>query len=138
VLGSKSLTQSLIEQLSSRRPLLKLVVEYKRSGKRLRRVESIIKVIRRGRVYPLLSQVRDGDGRISSTDPDLFADDGLERLLRDCVGGESAVWFQDSRRSLDLAQQASGDLALKKDRTGPKNLNLFMKGQPSMNGVDHD
>ncbi|HME32935.1 MAG TPA: DNA polymerase [Terriglobales bacterium] len=137
VLGSKRLTQGLLEQLASRRPLLKLVVEYKRSGKKLRRVESIIKAIRRGRVYPLLSQVRDGDGRISSTDPDLFADDGLERL-RDCVGGDSAVWFQDRRRSLDLAQQASGDLALKKDRTGPKNLNLFMKGQPSMSGVDHD
>jgi DNA polymerase I len=137
VLGRKRLTQSLLEQLASRRPLLKLVVEYKRSGKKLRRVESIIKAIRRGRVYPLLSQVRGGDGRISSTDPDLFVDDGLDRL-RDCVGGKSTVWLQDRRRSLDLAQQASGDLALKKDRTGPKNLNLFMKGQPSMNGVDHD
>jgi hypothetical protein len=32
----------------------------------------------------LFSQTR--DGRISSTDPDLFADDGLERLC-DCIGG---------------------------------------------------
>ena len=136
LLGRKSLTQSLLEQLASTRPLLKLVVEYKRSRKQLRRVESIIKAIRRGRVYPLLSQIR-SDGRVSSSDPDLFADDGLEGL-RDCVGGESAVWFQDRRRALDLAQRASGDLRLKKDRTGPKNLNRFMKGQPGMNGVDHD
>jgi hypothetical protein len=117
--------------------LLKLVVEYKRIGKQLRRVESIITAIRRGRVFPLFSQTRKDDGRISSTDPDLFADDGLARLC-DCVGGASAAWFQDRRRSLHLAQQASRDLALKKDRTGPGELNLFMKAQAIMNGVDHD
>ena len=48
------------------------------------------------------------------------------------------MWFQDGRRSLDLAQQLSGDLALKKDRTGPGQINLFMKGQAIMNGVDHN
>jgi DNA polymerase I len=135
VLGRKSLTQSLIEQFAPQQPLLKLVVEYKRRGKQLRRVESIIKAIRRGRVYPLFSQTR--DGRISSTDPDLFADDGLERLC-DCIGGEPAVWLQDKRRSLDQVQQASGDLTLKRDRTGPGQVNLFMKGQAIMAGVDHD
>ncbi len=136
-LGRKSLTQSLLEQLASQRPLLRLVVDYKRSGKQLRRVESIIKAIRRERVYPLFSQTREDDGRISSTDPDLFSDDGLDGF-RDCVGGESAVWLQDGRRSLNLAQQASGDLALKKDRAGPGQINSFMKGQAMMNGVDHD
>jgi DNA polymerase-1 len=39
VLGRKSPTQSLIEQFAPQRPLLKLVVEYKRRGKQLRRVE---------------------------------------------------------------------------------------------------
>jgi DNA polymerase I-like protein with 3'-5' exonuclease and polymerase domains len=134
-LGRKSLTQSLLAQLAPQRPLLKLVVEYKRRGKQLARVESIIKAIRRGRVYPLFSQT--GDGRISSVDPDLFADDGLERLC-DCVGGEPAVWLRDKRRSLGLAQQLSGDLALERDRTGPGHLNLFMKDQSIMNGLDHD
>lgn len=136
VLGRRSLTQSLLEQIASQHPMLKLVVEYKRIGKQLRRVELIIKSIRRGRVYPLFSQTRN-DGRMSSTDPDLFADDGLEQL-RNCVGGESAVWFQNSRRSLELAQEASGDLALKKDRAGPGQLNLFMTDQSIMNGVNHD
>jgi hypothetical protein len=37
-----------------------------------------------------------------------------------------------------LAQQASGDLALKKDRRGPGQLNLFMKDQAIMNGINHD
>jgi DNA polymerase I-like protein with 3'-5' exonuclease and polymerase domains len=135
VLGKKSLTQSLLEQLAPQQPLLKLVVEYKRRGKQLRRVESIIKAIRRGRIYPLFSQT--GDGRISSTNPDLFADDGLERLC-ECIGGEPAVWLQDKRRSLEQVQQASGDLVLKKDRTGPRQVNLFMNGQTAMDGVDHD
>jgi DNA polymerase I len=137
VLGRKVLTQSLLEQLAVQRPLLKLVVEYKRVEKQLKRVESIIKEIRRGRVYPLFSQTRERSGRISSTNPDLFADDGLKQL-RDCVGGQPAMWLQDTRRSLSLAQKASGDLALKKDRTGPKQLNLFMKSQAIMNGLDHD
>ncbi len=51
ILGRKSLTQSLLEQLASERPLLKLVVEYKRRGKQARRIESIIKAIRRGRIH---------------------------------------------------------------------------------------
>jgi DNA polymerase I-like protein with 3'-5' exonuclease and polymerase domains len=136
VFGGKSLTQSLLEQLSLRAPLLKLVVEYKRRGKQLRRVESIIKAIRRGRVYPLFSQTQERDGRISSMDPDLFSDDGLEQL-RDCVG-VSAIWFRDRRKSLELAQQASGDLVLKKDLTGQRGHNLFMKGQPIMSGLDHE
>jgi DNA polymerase I-like protein with 3'-5' exonuclease and polymerase domains len=59
VQGRKPLTQSFLEQLASHRPVVKLVVEYKRIGKQLRRVDSIIKAIRRGRVYPLLSQTRD-------------------------------------------------------------------------------
>jgi hypothetical protein len=117
--------------------VLKLVVEYKRIGKQLRRLDSITKAIRCGRVYPLLSQTRDGHGRISSSDPDLFADDGLEQL-RDCVGGGSQVWFHDKKRSLNLIEQASGDQVLKKDRSGPRRLNLYMKGQAIMSGVDHD
>lgn len=136
-LGRKSLTQSLLEQLASHHPLLKLVAEYKRSGIQLRRVDSIIKAIRRGRVFPLFSQTRGHDGRISSTDPDLFADDGLEGLC-DCIGDEAAVWIQDRKRSLELAQQASGDLALKKDRAGPGQINQFMNGQTIMDGLDHD
>jgi DNA polymerase-1 len=137
VLGRKSLTQPLLEQLAGGRPLLKLVVEYKRMGRRLKRVESIIKAARRGRVYPLLSQTRMRDGRISSTDPDLFADDGIGQL-RGCVGGAAAAWLPDRRRSLDLAQRVSGDLVLKNDRTGPGSSNLFMTCQPNMNGLDHD
>jgi len=138
VQGRKPLTQSLLEQLACHRPVLKLVVEYRRIGKQLRRLDSIIKAIRRGRVYPLLSQTRDGHGRISSIDPDLFADDGLEQL-RGCIRGGSVTWFRDKRRSLDLAQQASGDAVLKKDRLGlPRYVNLFMSRQAKMIGVDHD
>jgi hypothetical protein len=135
--GRKRFTQSLLEQLASRQPLLKLAVQYRRIGQQVRRVESIIKAIRCGRVFPLLSQIRSSDGRISSSDPDIFADDGLEQL-RECVDGESALWLPNRRRSLDLAQQMSGDLNLKRDRMGPADLNLFMTCQPIMNGIDHD
>ena len=50
------------------------------------------------------------------------------RVCASCIGGEPAVWLQDRRRSLDQVQQASGDLVLKRDRTGPRQLNLFMRG----------
>jgi hypothetical protein len=125
------------EQLACQQPLLKLVVEYRRFGKQLRRLDSIIKSIRRGRVYPLLSQARDGHSRISSVNPDLFADDGLEEL-RDCVRGASVAWFRDKRRSLDLAQRLSGDGVLKKDRSGPRHLNLFMSREAILKSVDHE
>ena len=58
--------------------------------------------------------------------------------LCDCIGGEPAVWLRDKRRSLHQVQQASGDLALKRDQTGYGQLNLFMKGQAIMDGVDYD
>ena len=48
------------------------------------------------------------------------------------------MWFHDRRKSIEWAQLASGDLVLKKDLTGPKQLNLFMKGQPIMSGLDYD
>ena len=137
VQGRNPLTQSLLEQLACHRPLLKLMVQYRRFGKQLRRLDSIIKAIRRGRVYPLLSQARDGHSLISSVNPDLFADDGLERL-RDCVRGASVPWFRDKRRSLDLAQRLSGDGVLKKDRSGPRHLNLFMSREAILKSVDHE
>ena len=115
---------------------MKLVVEYKRRGKQLRRVESIIKAIRRGRVYPLFSQTQTMAGYHRPI-PIYLLMMGLSSLC-DCIGGEPAVWLQDKRRSLDRVQQASGDLVLKRDRTGPGQLNLFMKGQAIMAGVDHD
>ena len=136
ILGRKSLTQSLLEQLAGQQPVLKRVVEYRRCGKQLRRVESIIKAIRRGRVYPLFNQHRYADGRLASADPDLFADDGLD--LHDCIGSELEVWLHDPQSSLDLAQLLSGDPALKKDRTGKGEVNRFMNRQEMMKGLDHD
>ena len=133
----KPLTQSSLEQLACHRPVLKSVVEYRRLGKQLRRLDSIIKAIRRGRVYPLLSQTRDGYSRISSVNPDLFADDGLEQL-RDCVRGGSVAWFRDKRRSLDLAQRLSGDRVLRRDRSGSGHVNLFMGREAILKGIDHD
>jgi DNA polymerase I-like protein with 3'-5' exonuclease and polymerase domains len=131
------ITQSFLEQLACHHPVLKLAVEYRRIGKQVRRLDSIIKAIRRGRVYPLLSQTRDRCGAISSVNPDMFADDGLEQL-RDCVRGRSVAWFRDKKHSLDVAQEASGDGVLKKDRSGPPHVNLFMSRQAIMKGVDHD
>lgn len=116
---STSTNESLLEHLPAERPLLK-VVEYKRRRTQVRRVESIIRAIRRGRVYPLFSQT--ADGRVVSTAPDLFTDDGLDGLC-DCIRGRAAVWLQNRRRSLDLAQEASGDLALKEDREGTTRIN---------------
>jgi len=111
LLDWKALTQSLLEQIASRQPLLKLVVKYKRTEKQLRRVESIIKSIHNGRIYPLFNQTKNHTGHVSSTDPDLFADDGLVGLS-DCVDGELPEWFQNARKSVDCVQQASGDLSL--------------------------
>jgi hypothetical protein len=48
------------------------------------------------------------------------------------------VWLRDKRRSLDQLQQASGDPALKRDLAKPGEVNLFMKDQAAMDGVDHD
>ena len=137
VQGRTRLTQSVLEQLACHRPVLKEVVEYRRFGKQLRRLDAIIKTIRRGRVYPLLSQARDGHSQISSVNPDLFADDGLEELPN-CIRGGAAAWFRDKSRSLDLAQRLSGDGVLKRDRSGPRHVNLFMRREPLPKGVDHD
>jgi DNA polymerase I-like protein with 3'-5' exonuclease and polymerase domains len=136
-LHRRPLTPALLEQLAPRHPLLKLVVSYRRTRRQLSRVESIVKAIRQGRVYPQFIASRENVGRISSVGPDLFSDEELDGL-EECVRGEPAAWLRNRSRSIDVAQKASGDLALKKDRSGPRRVNLFMDGLAGMNGIDHD
>jgi len=68
---SRSLTQSEMEQLAWRHRIIEQIVKYRRVRKRLRELEAIRNAARRGRVFPLFSQLRVPHLSATSSSPNL-------------------------------------------------------------------
>jgi DNA polymerase-1 len=68
---SRSLAQSEMEQLAWRHRLIEQIVKYRRVRKRLRDLEAIRSAARRGRVFPLFSQLRVRHMSATSSSPNL-------------------------------------------------------------------
>src|ERR1700694_458101 len=68
---SRSLTQSGMEQLAWRHGLVELIVKYRRVRKRLRELDAIRNAARRGKVFPLFSQLRVPHMSATSSSPNL-------------------------------------------------------------------
>ncbi len=70
-ISSRSLTQSGMEQLAWRHRLVEQIVKYRRVCKRLRELDAIRNVARRGKVFPLFSQLRVPHRSATSSSPNL-------------------------------------------------------------------
>jgi DNA polymerase-1 len=68
---SRSLTQSGMEQLAWRHRLVEMIVKYMRVRKRLRELDAIRNAARRGKVFPLFSQLRVPHRSATSSSPNL-------------------------------------------------------------------
>jgi len=134
--GPKSVTLRRLEELAIPYDDVRSVVEYKRLGRQIRRLESIIAAARDGRVFPLFNQVRAPSGRLCSTSPNLFEEDGLD-LLRDCFASTVRPFFRDPVAALDLLQDESGDRNLETDRGQGGGRNHFMEQHALMKSLDH-
>ena len=136
-IGMKSLSLRLLEDLAISHRDLQPIVEYKRLRKELRHVESIAVAANGNRVYPLFNQIRSSSGRLSSTDPSLFEEDGVS-VVRPCIGPTLREFCPDRQKALDCLQAESADVHLKSDRIGRRRINRFMAKHDTMKQLDHD
>ena len=136
-IGAKSLSLRLLEELAISHRDVQPIVEYKRLRKQLKRIESIAAAAKGNKVYPLLNQVRSSSGRLSSSDPNLFEEDGLS-AVRTCISPALRDFFPDRQKALDCLEAESKDVHLKSDRSGQRSGNKFMAKHGTMKGLDHD
>ncbi len=136
-LGSKSVTLSALEQLAINRPIVRLIVEYKRKRKQLKTIDSIVKTIREGKIYPTFNQLKSTYGQLTSKNPNLFETEGIPNL-KSCFSITIRGYFKDSKRSLDVLENLSEDVNLRRDRVGRSKRNKFIETHPLMKDLDHD
>jgi len=136
-IGAKSLSSRLLEELAIAHRDVRGIVEYKRSRKQLKRIESIAAAAKGNKVYPLFNQVRSSSGRLSSSDPNLFEEDGPD-AVRACISPALRDFFPDRQKTLDCLEAESKDAHLKSDRSGQRRGNKFMAKHDTMKGLGHD
>ena len=136
-IGAKSLSSRLLEELAISHRDVQPIVEYKRFRKQLKRIESIAAAAKGNKVYPLFNQIRSASGRLSSSAPNLFEEDGLD-AVRACVSPALRGFFPDRKKALDCLEAESKDAHLKSDRSGQRSGNKFMAKHGTMKGLDHD
>ena len=136
-IGAKSLSLRLLEELAILHRDVRHIVEYKRMRKQLRRIESIAAAAKANRVYPLFNQVRSPSGRLSSSGPSLFDEDGLD-TVRPCLGTALREFFPSRRKAFHCLETETKDRHLKSDRSEQHRGNKFMAKHVTMKGLDHD
>jgi DNA polymerase I-like protein with 3'-5' exonuclease and polymerase domains len=136
-LGSRSLSLRRLEESAISYPDVRGVVEYKRLRKELKRVESVSLTAKGNKIYPLFNQIRSPSGRLFSTDPSLFEDDGPESL-KDCIDSALHGFWGDRVKAINFLQAKSEDRNLQLDRSKKRCGNLFMASHPLMKELDYN
>lgn len=130
-IGSRGPTQSEMEQLAWRDPLVARIVRYRRIRKQLRDIDSIINATKQGKVFPLFSQIRSPHLSLTSAGPNmdeaLRAGAVIDELLRN-------EWA-DGKRSLHRLQQVTGDAVLK-DELVKGRRSGFKSGDSDVDGLE--
>jgi DNA polymerase I-like protein with 3'-5' exonuclease and polymerase domains len=136
-IGAKAPSLRLCEELAILHRDIELLVQYKRLRKELQHVEAVAASVNGNRVYPLFNQIRSPSGRLSSSDPDLFGDDGLNSM-KACFSPTLQGVFPDPGNALDCLEAESKDEYLKSDRSGQRGGNEFMAKHATMKRLNRD
>ena len=130
---SRSLTQSEMEQLAWRRRIIEQIVKYRRVRKRLRELEAIRNAARRGRVFPLLSQLRVPDMSATSSSPNL--DEALRaNAVKDALLRQD---YRNAKQALRRLQQITKDEALRTELTCCARSDFRCSGESLLEGMEH-
>ena len=130
---SRSLTQSGMEQLAWRHRLVKQIVKHRRVCKRLHELDAIRDAARKGKVFPLFSQLRVPHRTATSSSPNLD-----EALRANAV--RNALLSQDypsPKQALQRLQQITEDEVLRTDLTRCARSAFRCAGEPLLEGLDH-
>jgi DNA polymerase-1 len=130
---SRSLTQSGMEQLAWRHRLVEEIVKYRRVRKRLRELDAIQGAARRGRVFPLFSQLRLPHRSATSSSPNL--DEALRvNAVRDPLLSQD---YPSPKQALQRLQQITGDEVLRTELTPCARSDFQCAGEPLLQGLEH-
>lgn len=136
-IGYKRVTLPALEQLAINRPIVQLIVKYKRKRKQLMAIDSIIKNIREGKIYPSFNQTKSSYGQLAAKNPNLFDAEPMSNI-KSCFNKTIRSYFKNAQRSLDVLEKLSEDVNLINDRVGRNRRNKFMEAHPLMKNVDQD
>jgi DNA polymerase I len=130
---SRSLTQSGMEQLAWRHRLVEQIVKYRRVRKRLRELDAIRNAARRGKVFPLFSQLRVPHMSATSSSPNL--DEALRaNAVRDAFLSQD---YPSPKQALQRLQQITEDQVLRTDLTRCAQSDFRCAREPVLEGLDH-
>jgi len=130
---SRSLTQSAMEQLAWRHRLVELIVKYRRVRKRLRELDAVRNAARRGKVFPLFSQLRVPHMSATSSSPNL--DEALRaNAVRDALLSQD---YPSPKQALQRLQQITEDEDLRTELTRCARSDFRCAGEPLLEGLEH-
>jgi len=122
-----------MEQLAWRHRLVELIVKHMRVRKRLRELDAIRNAARRGKVFPLFSQLRVPHRSATSSSPNLD-----EALRANAVG--DALLSQDypsPKQALQRLQQITKDEVLRTELTRCARSDFRCAGEALLKGLEH-
>src|SRR5215470_1675921 len=130
---SRSLTQSGMEQLAWRHRLVEQIVKYRRVCKRLHELDAIRNGARRGKVFPLFSQLRVPHRSATSSSPNL--DEALRaNAVRDELLSQE---YPSPKQALQRLQQITEDEVLRTDLSCCERADFRCDKEPLLFGLDH-
>lgn len=129
--GSRGPTQSEMEQLAWREPLIEQIVRYGRIRKKLHDIDAIINAAKKEKVFPLFSQIRSPHLSFTSAGPNM--DEALRAgaVIEELIRNEWA----DGERSLQKLQQVTGDAVLENELVKGQRPG-FKSGDSSVDGLE--
>ena len=130
---SRSLTQTAMEQLAWRHPLVEQIVKYRRVRKRQRELDAIRNATRKEKVFPLFSQLRVPHMIAISSSPNLD-----EAFRANAV--THALLSQDytsPKQALQRLQQITKDEVLRRELSRSARSDFRCVGEPSLEGLEH-
>jgi len=132
-IGFRSLTQSEMAHLAWRHPLVERIVRYRRIRKRLRELDAIRNAARRGKVFPLFTQLRVPQMSATSSDPNL--DEALRaNAVRDVPLSQD---WPSEKRILERLQRITGDEFLRTELTRCARSGFQCAGERLLEGLEH-
>lgn len=132
LIGSQSITISLLQSLAISTPSIQNIVKYKQYSKELKALDLILKAVKKNRIYPTFNQIRTKYGQLHSKNPSLFE---LETVnINSCFDDILNPFFRDHNRTFTTLARISGDKKLIADYQ--ECWSSLVKLQPLLQRID--
>jgi DNA polymerase-1 len=134
-IGPRRITRSALEDLAIIEPVARLIVETKRIGGRVARLESISAATHDGKIYPLFNQIKSRTGLVTTKGPNVFDVEGLSDL-KSCFDRSVRDLFVDENTSLHMLAEVTKDPVLIKVMASKSKVDGVIAKHPLIRELD--